>query len=44
MKQPLYTIDELQFEVCKSIALFIGHKSANDLANNPVLHGRSKHI
>lgn len=42
MNKPLYSINELQIEVCKSIALFIGNKSTIDLAKNPVLHG--KHI
>jgi len=37
-------LKEMKIEVDKPIALFIDNKSAINLAKNPVLHGRSKHI
>jgi hypothetical protein len=37
-------LNEMEIEVCKPIAFFIDNKSAINLAKNPVLRGRSKHI
>jgi len=37
-------LDELKFEAKKPIKLLIDNKSTINLAKNPVLHGRSKHI
>jgi len=34
----------MEIEVSRPISLFIDNKSAINLAKNPVLHGRSKHI
>jgi hypothetical protein len=35
---------EMEIEVSIPITLFIDNKSTINLAKNPVLHGRSKHI
>jgi len=37
-------LKEMEIEVSRPIALFIDNKSSINLAKNPVLHGRSKHI
>ena len=37
-------LKEMKIEVDRPIALFIDNKSAINLAKNPVLHRRSKHI
>ncbi|XP_058734028.1 secreted RxLR effector protein 161-like [Vicia villosa] len=37
-------LEEIEVEVKKPFMLQIGYKSAINLAKNPVLHGRSKHI
>jgi hypothetical protein len=37
-------LKEMEIEVNRSITLFIDNKSAINLAKNPFLHGRSKHI
>jgi hypothetical protein len=37
-------LKELQIEVSELIALLIDNKSDVDLAKNPMLFGRSKHI
>jgi len=37
-------LKEMDIEVSRPITLFIDNKSAINLARNPVLHGRSKHI
>jgi hypothetical protein len=39
-----FVLKELMAEVKKSIKLLIDNKSAINLANNPLLHGRSEHI
>jgi len=39
-----FVLKELNIKVCKPIVLFIGNKSTINLANNHVLHGRSKNI
>ena len=40
----LNLLHDLKVEVEKPLKLMIDNKSAIDLAKNPVLHGRSKHI
>lgn len=37
-------LDEMKAKVKKPLVLQIDHKSTINLAKNPVLHGRSKHI
>ena len=37
-------LEEIEVEVKKPLVLQIDNKSAINLAKNPVLHGRSKHI
>ena len=39
-----YVLEEMEVEVKKPLVLQIDNKSAINLAKNPVLHRRSKHI
>ena len=38
-----YVLEEIEFEVKKSLVVQIDNKSTINLAKNPGLHGRSKH-
>ena len=40
----IFVLEEMTVEVKKPLVLQIDNKSAINLAKNPVLHGRSKHI